>query len=144
MVSSLTDEDTRHWKVDKIREHFLPFEAETILNIPLNYNLPKYSIIWAGNKCGTFSVKGAYYVALSLVEKTEIGECSTGDYRTPLWKKMWQLKLPAKIRIFTWKACMEGLPTRLNLGRKGLNATLLVQKGIFFKKFLKCFLKTSQ
>ena len=66
-------------------------------------------------------VKSAYYVALPLVERTEMGECSTGDRRTPLWKKMWELKLPAKIRIFAWKVCIDGLPTRLNLGRRGLN-----------------------
>ena len=66
-------------------------------------------------------VKSAYYVALPLVERTEMGECSTGDRRTPLWKKMWELKLPAEIRIFAWKACMDGLPTRLNLLRRGLN-----------------------
>ena len=36
-----------------------------------------------------FSIKRAYYVALSLVEKSEVGECSTGDGRTHLWKKVW-------------------------------------------------------
>ena len=100
MVSFLIDEETRHWKMDKIRRNFLPFEAETILNIPLSYNLPKDKIIWVGNKCGMFSVKSAYYVALPLVEKSELGECSNEDYRTPLWKKMWQLKFSSKIRIF--------------------------------------------
>ena len=24
MVSSLIDEDTRHWKIDKVKRHFLP------------------------------------------------------------------------------------------------------------------------
>lgn len=89
MVSSLIDEDIRCWKVDKVKRQFLPFEAETILNIPLGYNLPKDSIIWMRNKCGVFSVKSAYHVALPLVENSEVGECSTSDSRTCLWKKMW-------------------------------------------------------
>ena len=88
MVSSLIDEDTRHQKVDKVKRHFLPFEAETILNIPLIYNLPEDSIIWMGNKRDIFSVKSAYYIALPLVEKSEVGECSTSDSRTCLWKKI--------------------------------------------------------
>ena len=50
MVSSLIDEETRHWKVERVMMFFLPFEAETILNIPLSYNLPEDSIIWLGNK----------------------------------------------------------------------------------------------
>lgn len=107
-------------KWDKVKRHFLSFEAETILNIPLSYNLLKDSIIWMGNKHGIFSIKSAYYVALPLVKKSEVGECSTSD-RTRLWKKMWQLRLPAKIIIFSWRACMDWLPTRLNLSKRGLN-----------------------
>ena len=74
-----------------------------------------------GNKKGEFTVKSAYYVALSLVETEECGECSNGDQRTPLWRKIWHLKIPAKIRIFAWRACMNGLPTRLNLYQRGVN-----------------------
>ncbi|KAK9999142.1 hypothetical protein SO802_018745 [Lithocarpus litseifolius] len=33
---------------------------------------------------------------------------------------MWQLKIPAKIRVFAWRACMNGLPTRLSLENKGV------------------------
>ena len=119
MVSSLIDEDTRRWKVDKIRRYFLPFEVEVILNIPLSYTMLEGKIIWVGNKRSMFLVKS--YVTLLLVEKIKVGESSSGDYRTPLWKKIWQLKLPAKIKIFSWRACMEWLPTRLNLGRRGMN-----------------------
>ena len=46
MVFALIDEDTKRWKVDTLKSLFLPFEVETILNIPLSYNLPKDKIIW--------------------------------------------------------------------------------------------------
>ena len=42
------------------------------------------------------------------------------DPRTPLWKKIWQLKIPPKIRIFSWKACVSALPTMLNLRKRGV------------------------
>ena len=45
MVVSLIDLDTRWWKADTVRSLFLPFEASTILKIPLSYNLPKDSLI---------------------------------------------------------------------------------------------------
>ena len=77
--------------MDMVRRFFLPFEVDTILNIPLSYNLPEDSIIWMGNKRGIFSVKNAYYVALPVVGKAEEGESSSGDSRTRLWKKVWQL-----------------------------------------------------
>ena len=52
MVSSLIDVDMKRWKAGLIRATFLPFEAETILSIPLSYSLPDDSIVWVGNKQG--------------------------------------------------------------------------------------------
>ena len=57
MVSSLIEVDMKRWKAGLIRATFLPFEAETILSIPLSYSLPDDSIVWIGNKRGVFSVK---------------------------------------------------------------------------------------
>lgn len=123
-VSALIDHETRRWKVELIRAVFLPFEADTILNMPLSYNLPEDKLIWTGNRRGDFTVKSAYYIACSLVEAEETGESSSGYPRTPpppIWKKIWHLKIPSKIRIFSWRACMNGLPTGLNLSRRGVN-----------------------
>ena len=66
MVSALIDVETRRWKVDLVRSLFLPFEAKTILNMPLSYNPPKDKIIWVGNRRGEFTVKSAYYIALKV------------------------------------------------------------------------------
>lgn len=41
-------------------------------------------------------------MVLPLVEKAVAGENSSRDFRTPLWKKMWQLKIPLKVKIFAW------------------------------------------
>jgi len=54
MVSSLIDEDTKGWRRDRLDEIFLPFEVETIHNIPISHHLPKDSIIWVGNKKRNF------------------------------------------------------------------------------------------
>ena len=101
MVSALIDEDSKRWKVDALKALFLPFVVETILNIPLSYNLPKDKLIWVGNNRGEFSVKSAYYIALNVINLAGSRECSHGDPRIPLWKRIWQLKIPPKIRIFT-------------------------------------------
>ena len=84
MVSALIDENSRRWKVDTLKSLFLPFEVDTILNIPLSYSLPEDKIIWVGNKRGDFSVKSAYYVALTVINSSNCGESSYGDPRTPL------------------------------------------------------------
>ena len=120
MVSAFIDHESKKWKAEIICALFLPFEAEAILNIPLSFNLPEDKLIWVGNKKGDFTLKSAYYIALGLVDAVEFGECSFGDPRTHLWKKMWHLKILAKIRIFAWRASMNGLPTRLNLCKSGV------------------------
>ncbi|XP_030922977.1 uncharacterized protein LOC115949847 [Quercus lobata] len=117
MVSSVIDSENRRWNAELIRSLFLPFEANTILNIPLSYNLPEDKVIWIGNRKGEFTVRSAYYIALKVIESDEVGESSYGDFRTPLWRKIWHLKIPAKIRIFAWRACMNALPTKLNLNK---------------------------
>ena len=78
MVSALIDPDTRRWKADLVRT-FLPFDANTILNIPISYSLPKDKIIWIGNKQGEFIVKSAYYTALTIIEPSHGGESSYGN-----------------------------------------------------------------
>ena len=125
MVSALIDIEKRSWKADLVRSMFLPFEANTIINMPLSHNLPEDKIIWVGNRRGDFTVKSAYYIALKVIETNEEGECSRGDARAPLWKGMWNLKIPSKIRIFAWRACMNALPTRINLHRRGINIDVL-------------------
>ena len=114
-VSMLIDRDTRRWKGDVVRSLFLPFEARTILNIPLSHNLPEDQIIWVGNKKGEFSVKSACYIVVRVLDTMEEGESSSGDPRSPLWKKLWHLNIPPKVRIFAWKMCMNALPTFVNL-----------------------------
>ena len=124
MVSALIDHETR-WKFELIQDVFLPFEADTILNMPLSYNLPEDKLIWTGNRKGDFTIKSEYYIACSLVEAEETSESSSGDPKTPFWKKIWHLKIPSKIRIFVWRACMNGLPTRLNLSKRWVNISLI-------------------
>ena len=85
MVSALIDQDTKCWKANLVKRTFLPFEADTILSIPLSYSLPNDKLIWTGNKRGEFLVWSAYYIALPIVETNHEGESSTGDPRTPLW-----------------------------------------------------------
>ena len=118
MVSTLIDRDTKRWKANLVKSLFLPFEANTVFNIPLSHNLRDDKIIWVGNKKGEFTVKIAYYIATKVIEAVEEGESSTDDPRTPLWKKLLHLNIPTKIRICAWKMCMDGLLTMLNLQKR--------------------------
>ena len=53
-----------------------------------------------------------------MLNSLDEGECSTGDSRNPLWKKLWHLSIPPKVRIFAWRMCLNALPTLVNLQSK--------------------------
>ena len=79
MVSALINPITKWWNVNLVRATFLPFEADTILRIPLTHNMLEDKIIWLGNNQGEFTVKSAYHIAYNLIEAKKDGECSSGD-----------------------------------------------------------------
>ena len=112
MVSSLIDPALKWWRADVIRVTFLPFEAYTILRILLSQSLPEDKLIWMGNSRGEFTVKSTYHIAHSLVEGSDEASSSTGDPLKTLWRRLWHLNLPAKIKIFAWRAYVNGLPSK--------------------------------
>ena len=118
MVSSLIDQDTKWWKANVVRTLFLPFEADMILKIPLSQRLPEDSLIWIGNKRGVFTVKSAYHIAAKLQSDKDLGESSFGDSRSIIWKKLWKMKLPPKIKIFAWRACVNSLPVYVKMAER--------------------------
>ena len=121
MVSSLIDPALKWWRADVIRVTFLPFEAYTILRILLSQSLPEDKLIWMGNSRGEFTVKSAYHIAHSLVEGSDEASSSTGDPLKPLWRRLWHLNLPAKIKIFAWRAYVNGLPSKEKMCARGIN-----------------------
>ena len=95
---------------------FLPHEANVILGIPLSPPFPRDSLIWAWTPKGMFTVNSAYKVAQSLLQeaypKLEKGECSDTAGMKSLWKQIWGLSCPNKVRMFMWRACSNILPTK--------------------------------
>ena len=45
-------------------------------------------------------------------------ESSRGDLGREVWKAIWNLRVPNKIKVFSWRACRSILPTRVNLSKK--------------------------
>ena len=111
MVFAFINPLTKWWNVSLVKTSFLPFEVDSILRIPLSYSMPEDKLIWLGNKRGEFTVKSAYYIAFNLLETKKGGECSSRDPYKSLWKRLWHLNLLAKVKIFAWRACINGLPT---------------------------------
>ena len=59
-------------------------------------------------------MKDAYQVALRLLHH-DGAEHSNARIDGKVWKTIWALKLPPKVRNFIWRACSNILPTKENL-----------------------------
>lgn len=116
LVADLLDLELRSWNVAKVRRFFLPNEAEVVLSIPISPRMLEDSVIWAWTTNGLFTVKSAYGVAQKWLRefrnRPEIGCCSDNSKMRAIWKVIWQLKCPSKIRQFMWRACKNILPTK--------------------------------
>ena len=71
------------------------------------------------NKANKFSVKTAYQVALRL-HHPQSGEHSQARLDQKMWKRIWFINVPPKVRTFIWRACSNILPTKANLLRKNM------------------------
>lgn len=49
---------------------------------------------------------------------TDGGETPNADQQKRIWRDIWRLKVPNKVKIIAWRACMDGLPTRYNLKKR--------------------------
>ena len=116
-VKDLIDSDIRQWDREKIFDLFAHRTSMEIMSMPLPRTNTRDVLIWKENKSQSFTVKSAYQVALRMKETTQI-EHSTARTEWHLWRKLWRLNVPPKVRMFLWRACSNVLPTRENLHRR--------------------------
>lgn len=105
------------WNLGNSMEGVLLDDCEIIRRISINLNIED-KIIWHYDRTGKYTVKSGY----KLFMKSRIEEVSSSNnIMSNIWRKIWKLKIPSKIKHFCWKIINEMLPTRLNLYNRGLN-----------------------
>ncbi|KAL0434738.1 UNVERIFIED_CONTAM: hypothetical protein Sradi_0181700 [Sesamum radiatum] len=62
----------------------------------------------------TAAIGSAYHLACSIEEKP----CTSSRFaeEASWWRKLWQTKIPCKVKTFVWRACLNALPTGIRLG----------------------------
>lgn len=76
--------------------------------------------MWHFHKQGVYTVRSGYDLALYLKRNGELGvkgdgEGSRASDQTAVWKGIWRLRIPPKLRTFIWKACRNALAVRHHL-----------------------------
>ncbi|KAK8629910.1 hypothetical protein V6N13_078727 [Hibiscus sabdariffa] len=112
-VSRLILPDERRWNLGKLESLFSTEEVEAIISVPIGGEDTKDELIWSGSRNGQYSVKSGYYIlSVNDIEEEVPGHSEDTLRNRPLWKSLWKLKVPPKIRAFLWKLCHNILPTR--------------------------------
>ena len=83
-----------------------------ILQIPLHVETMEDFVAWHCTRYGTFSVCSAYHVEFDHQFGRHYASLnSPGSAQlNAVWKELWQLRLPEKIKHFGWKVLKEVLP----------------------------------
>ena len=118
LVSELIDSVSHCWMRDVIMSSFHREDAEAICNIHLSHRQVSDSVVWLHNRKGVYSVRSGYYIARRVMRKDDWAESSRGSGGLQIWKKLWKLRVPNKIKVFGWRTCHEILPTCVNLARR--------------------------
>ncbi|KAK1574914.1 hypothetical protein Q3G72_000985 [Acer saccharum] len=89
-----------------------------IIGIPISKSVCTDTIVWHFDKSGEYSVKTGYMAAMLPSQLTSSSEPSGNNN---LWKLIWRLLIPGKIKNFLWRACQHFLPSLVNLDKMGIH-----------------------
>ena len=113
-VCDLIDYENAYWYESLVREFFLPIEAEMILAVPLCASWPHDKLIWHYCPNRSFSVRSAYHMIMKARLLSDEGSLCP---RQTVWKMIWSLCLPPRIKLFAWRIYKGILLTNSNLAR---------------------------
>ncbi|XP_058776247.1 uncharacterized protein LOC131650559 [Vicia villosa] len=115
-VSNFIDHDLWCWNSHALARVFSPADIHNISSIPLSRRSPEDALIWHFSADGVYSVKSAYHV----LNRERVANILGPSVSSSIWRKIWKVPLPSKIRYFLWRLAKDILPTRSNLQRKGI------------------------
>ena len=115
-VDVLINEENRTWNDDLIAGLFAPEEAELIKKIPFSKHPTEDKLYWPWTQNGQYSCKSGYRF-LKMEEEEPRQEVEQNGEKN-LWRSIWGLRVPNKIKNFLWRVCRDAIPTKSNLKRR--------------------------
>lgn len=111
LVQDFIIPSTTIWNQHLLEQHFdRPF-IEKILQIHLPSSSTADRAIWLPADSGQFSVKSAYDQIFS-------NRLAPATFPLVNWKKLWNLDLHDRLKVFLWKIAWDILPTRQHLAHR--------------------------
>lgn len=117
----------------KIWDSFWPPDMEAILSIPLSLRLTPDLTIWHYDDSSVYTVKSGYRLiseSLSLAPSSSLS--------STLWKALWGMSVPQKIKVFMWRVVNNTLLTFTAFARRRAPCSTSVLCVVLIKP-LTCF-----
>ncbi|KAI7999843.1 hypothetical protein LOK49_LG09G01673, partial [Camellia lanceoleosa] len=115
-VNEVIDPVRHTWDETQLRTLVSNLDCEAILSIPLASTEGNDTLVWHHDARGCYTVKSGYQEA---VKQAHI-QCnlpgSSADWSAKIWKLVWSLKLPPKLKHFVWRLYHNALATKHNAG----------------------------
>ena len=96
---------------------FLLHEASLIKAIPLSIDACEDNLFWCRNNNGIYSVKSGYSVILE-DEVKDSPSSSDLSLSRKMWRGVWSLRIPNRVKTLLWRAGSDALPTKVNLQKR--------------------------
>ncbi|XP_057793069.1 uncharacterized protein LOC131009675 [Salvia miltiorrhiza] len=124
-VADLVQEGSSRWDSARLEEMFESKDRWTINSqLRANLNVPD-TPFWPHGKFNSYSVKSGYWLAVNLLRRNEP---SSSESHSSLWKRIWNLNVIPKVKIFMWKCVVEALPTNMALKSIGVDVNSKCRK----------------
>jgi len=107
---------TKSWNVEVLQNYFYPWEVDAIRKIYVSEACNLDCLVWPKTSDGSYSVKSAYQMLAT--EAINEAPSLSGGTDTKVWKTIWKIRVPPKIRHFMWRLAIDSLPTKQNIARR--------------------------
>ena len=117
-VSTLIDPFSCTWDSNSLASALSPTEAYLVKRIPLSSGHAKDAQFQPYVQSGQYFAKFGYFFLKSESRCSPSIACNPPIHPKPPWKQIWSLSLLSKIKNFSWQACRNALPMKVNLVRQ--------------------------
>ncbi|KAL9687938.1 hypothetical protein QQ045_032349 [Rhodiola kirilowii] len=97
------------------------FEGLEIVKLGVEWDDSDNKYVWTKDGSVALTVKGAYWCAVDVERLKSPAQGEQLDIREvqKFWRSLWKLRIPNRIKLFTWRLYHDSLPTMYDLAKRG-------------------------
>ncbi|KAM2673196.1 hypothetical protein EV2_014512 [Malus domestica] len=119
LVSMLLSPEKDGWDIDFLKPFISASEFVAIQETQIGDPCLDDRLVWPFDRCGLYTVKSGYHcVHAKREQRVNFGSSSSVTVPGKLWKAIWNLNTPPKLRVFLWKTVHNALATLAGLFRR--------------------------